>query len=271
MARFPWNHSSSVMDEITAAAKARVAREKARIPMDVLRTMNLEPRQPLDFAAPFRGDGLHVIAEVKLATPREGDIAAGGDPLDIALEYSRNGAAALSVLTEPEFFKGSLDYLARIREDVSLPLLMKDFIVDEYQIMQGWLYGADCVLLIVSTLGREGLGAMLKAARELELSALVEVHTEREMGEALGEGAALVGVNNRDLRTLKTDLKVSETLARFAERENVILISESGLKSHAELEALRAMGYRGFLVGSHLIKSGRPGAALANLLGRPSA
>jgi indole-3-glycerol phosphate synthase len=261
----------NVVDKIIAATRARVEREKRRMPIDLLRTMNIEPRPPLDFAAPFREDGLRVIAEVKLATPSEGEIGKNLDPLDVANAYARNGAAAISVLTEPEFFQGNLDYLARIREDVSLPLLMKDFLVDDYQVMQAWVYGADCVLLIVSVLGRDGLHDLLRAARELDLSALVEVRTEWEMETALKEGAALIGVNNRDLRTLKTDLDVSKKLACYAGRDGVVLISESGIRTREEMEVLRGLGYRGFLVGTRLIKSGRPGAALAELLGREAA
>ncbi|UCF80005.1 MAG: indole-3-glycerol phosphate synthase TrpC [Acidobacteriota bacterium] len=261
----------SVVDKIVAATRARVEREKEKISRDALRTMNLEPRQPLDFAAPFREDGLHVIAEVKLATPSEGEIGKNLNPLDVANAYARNGAAAISVLTEPEFFQGNIDYLARIRRDVSVPLLMKDFFVDDYQVTQAWVYGADCVLLIVSVLGRDGLHDLLQAARELGLSALVEVHTEWETETALKEGAVLIGVNNRDLQTLKTDLEVSKRLARYAGRDGVVLISESGIRTREEMETLRGLGYRGFLVGTRLIKSGRPGAALAELLGREAA
>ena len=261
----------SVVDKIVAATRARVEREKRRIPGDVLRKMNVEPRPPLDFAAPFREDGLRVIAEVKLATPSEGEIGRNLDPLDVANAYARNGAAAISVLTEPEFFHGNIDYLARIRKDVSIPLLMKDFFVDDYQVMQAWVYGADCVLLIVSVLGRDGLHSLLQAAKELDLSALVEVHTEFEMETALKEGVTLIGVNNRDLQTLKTDLDVSKKLARYAGHDGVVLISESGIRTREEMEDLRGLGYRGFLVGSRLIKSGRPGAALAEILGREAA
>jgi indole-3-glycerol phosphate synthase len=261
----------TVLEKIASAARIRIAREKERIPINVLRTMNLEPRIPIDFAAPLREPGLHVIAEVKMASPSEGSIGGNLDPLDVALAYAKNGASAVSVLTEPDFFEGSLDYLARIREDVKLPLLMKDFIVDEYQVMQGWVYGADAVLLIAALLGRNGLHRMMQAASALGLSALVEVHDEWEMGLALKEGAKIIGVNNRDLKTLKIDMNVSRKLAAMGRRENVVLICESGLKDRRTMEEMAALGYRGFLVGTYLIKSGKPGEALAALLGKEAA
>jgi indole-3-glycerol phosphate synthase len=260
-----------VLADIAAATKRRLEREKARTPEAALRTMLSAQRQPRDFRGALGPGGLKVIAEVKLASPSEGALGSGLGPAEVARAYCANGAAAISVLTEPDFFLGRIAHLTRIREQVPLPLLMKDFFLEAYQLLQARVFGADCALLIVALLGKEKLRAMLREAGELGLDALVEVHDERELEAALEAGALLIGVNNRDLRTLQVDLDVSRRLAPLGVKGGALLISESGLRSRAQLEELAALGYRGFLVGTHLIKSGRPGDALAALLGREPA
>jgi indole-3-glycerol phosphate synthase len=221
---------------------------------------------PGDFAAPFRAPGLHVIAEVKKASPSRGEIAPHLDPVEVARAYEANGAGAVSVLTEPEFFQGSVQCLASIRGEVGLPLLMKDFFVDPAQLIQARVHGADCVLLMVSMLGDRFLGPMMEGAADLGLSTLVEVHDQEELDIALRHDARIIGVNNRDLKTLKVDLETSHRLAPGKNHPNRVFICESGIHDPGEMKEFVRLGYRGFLIGTHFMQTGDPGPALARLL-----
>ncbi len=254
----------TVLDTIAKATRARVAKAKTVEPEGALRARLDDAPAPRPFRELFVKNGLNVIAEIKRASPSEGQLAGDLDPASIAKGYADNGAAAISVLTEPEFFHGDLKDLEKVRDAVSSPLLNKDFLLDEYQILQARLAGADAVLLIVALLGARKLADMMGGARLLGLDTLVEVHDEEEMKIALGAGAGLVGVNNRNLKTMEVDLATSRALARYSDK--AALISESGLKGRKDLEELAMLGYRGFLIGTHFIKSGRPGAALAEIL-----
>ena len=221
----------------------------------------------LDFSGAFAGKGPGIIAEVKLRSPSDPALGLGLDPVAAALDYARNGANALSILTEPEFFGGSMDIFSAVRMVTGLPLLMKDFFVDAYQFTQARARGADAVLLIAALLGKE-LGAMMKEASALGLSVLVEVHTEDEMEAALCAGARLIGINNRNLKTLEVDLATTRRLAPMVRGKDITLISESGIRDRADIKNLGDLGCRGFLIGTAFIKGGRPGAALAEILGR---
>jgi indole-3-glycerol phosphate synthase len=187
------------------------------------------------------------------------------DPVAIARGYEAAGAAAVSVLTEPTFFDGALEHLAAVRAAVALPLLRKDFVVTEYQLHEARAAGADAVLLIVAALEPAALKTLAAHAAALGLDALVEVHDERELEVALEAGARIVGVNNRNLRTLEVDVEASERLIARIPRE-VIAVSESGLRTRADLDRLRAAGYRAFLIGERFMGADDPGAALAELL-----
>ena len=212
-------------------------------------------------------DCINVIAEFKRRSPSKGVIRQAADPVEIAQEYGSAGAAAISVLTEENYFDGSLDDLRAIRSAVRLPLLRKDFIFDEYQLYEAANAGADAVLLIVAALDDAPLSSLREIAEDrLGMNALVEVHDEREMKRAAECGAKLIGVNNRDLRTFEVSLDTSLNLARYAPA-NAILISESGLKTAADLRRLKEVGYRGFLVGESLMRAKSPRQALAELLG----
>ncbi len=212
-----------------------------------------------------RTDGFNVIAECKRRSPSRGVLRAAYDPVALAQEYAAAGAAAISVLTEPAFFDGALDHLAAVREAVSLPLLRKDFIVDRYQVLEARARGADAVLLIVAALDARQLAALMADARHLDLATLVEVHDEAELETALQAGAAIVGVNNRNLRTLAVDVETSERLIARMPPE-VVAVAESGLRTQADLVRLRGLGYRAFLVGEQLVTSAEAGRALAELL-----
>ena len=209
---------------------------------------------------------VNVIAEIKRASPSKGEIRRGAEPPEIALAYSRGGASAISVLTEEDYFRGSLADLRAVRKTVSLPVLRKDFIVDEVQVYEAAAAGADAVLLIVAALDDEQLMRLRRLTEEtLGLDALVEVHTADEMRRARASGATLIGVNNRDLETFRVSVEVSERLAREAAAD-ALLVSESGLRSGEDLRRLRALGYNGFLVGEALMRAACPEAELRSLL-----
>lgn len=256
----------SVLDKIAAATRERVEAQKARIPQRLLEADIAAARQPHDFGAAFAAPGFNVIAEVKLASPSKGPIAPDLEPVSVAGDYLAQGAAALSVLTEPRFFQGDLSYLSRIRQACpEARLLKKDFMLDPYQFYQARLAGADACLLIVAMLEVNRLKELYALARELGLTPLVEVHTEAEMQVAVNLGADLIGVNNRSLETLVTDLRTSQRLRPLAP-PTATLICESGLSRGADLVQARDWGFDGFLIGTHLMATGHPGAALAELL-----
>ena len=224
------------------------------------------PSRPGQFAAALsRATEINVIAECKRRSPSRGVLRDAFDPAAIARGYEAAGAAAISVLTEPTFFDGALEHLAAVRDAVSVPLLRKDFIVSEYQLLEAKLAGADAVLLIVSALRPVELKVLHDHAARMGLDVLVEVHDATELSIALDAGARIVGVNNRNLRTLAVDLHASdELIARIP--GDVVAVSESGLKSADDLCRLRAAGYRAFLIGERFMTAAEPGEQLKELL-----
>jgi indole-3-glycerol phosphate synthase len=212
-----------------------------------------------------RHDTVNVIAECKRRSPSRGVLAAAYDPVAIARRYEEGGAAAVSVLTEPTFFDGALDHLAAVRNAVSLPLLRKDFIVDDYQLLEARAAGADAVLLIVAALEQSELVRLHAAAHALGLAVLVEVHDDDELSRAIDGGARIIGVNNRNLRTLAVDVDASFRLAARMPRD-VVAVSESGLQSRHDLAQLSAAGYRAFLIGERFMTDANPAAAIAALV-----
>jgi indole-3-glycerol phosphate synthase len=256
-----------LLTAIVAATRARVAAALAREPRAALARRALARRPD---AAAFarrlsRTDTINVIAECKRRSPSRGVLRAAYEPVAIAAGYARAGAAAISVLTEPGFFDGSLAHLEAVREAVDVPLLRKDFIVDEYQLLEARAAGADAVLLIVAALDDGQLAALSQAAAALDLAALVEVHDDAECRRALAAGAAIIGVNNRNLRTLQVNLQASREVAGVLP-DGSIAVSESGLTTPADLQAMRALGYDAFLMGERFMIEPDPGAALAGLL-----
>lgn len=212
---------------------------------------------------------VNVIAECKRRSPSKGVLAAEYDAAAIAQLYERGGAAAISVLTEPTFFDGALEDLAGIRRSVSLPLLRKDFIVDEYQLFEARAAGADAVLLIVAALDQADLVRLQMRAWEMGLATLVEVHDEAELTRAIDSGARVIGVNNRNLRTLQVDVDASYRLAVKVPR-GVVAVSESGLQTRADLERLAAAGYRAFLIGERFMTDRDPVRAIRELISSPA-
>jgi len=218
------------------------------------------------FRAALLAHATAIIAEFKRHSPSAGDIQGAADPVSLAGLYESGGAAAMSVLTEPEHFKGSLDDLRRVAAAVQLPLLRKDFLVDRHQVYEAAIAGAEAILVIVAGLTDADALKLLDAAHLVHLDALVEVHTEEELHRASALGATLIGVNNRNLKTLQVDLETSLRLAPLASPD-AVLVSESGLRTRADLVRLQSAGYKAFLIGETLMRSADPLAALAELQG----
>jgi indole-3-glycerol phosphate synthase len=255
-----------ILDDIVRDKRVDLADTKKRVSVDALRQrpLFLEPRR--GFASAIAAAGRAIVAEVKKASPSKGVICRDFDPVTIAKAYAASGARAISVLTEERYFQGHLDYLMRIRGEVNVPLLRKDFVVDTYQLYEARAYGADAALLIVAILPDEQLGELLFLAEELNLSALVEVHTENELDRAIRAGASIIGINNRDLRTFRTSLETTEQLVPRVP-PTALVIAESGINGIADIERLEKSGVRAFLIGEMLIRAADPGAKLAELLG----
>jgi indole-3-glycerol phosphate synthase len=222
-------------------------------------------RQGRFAAALSRAGGVNIVAECKRRSPSKGVLRAAYDPVAIATAYADAGAAAISVLTEPTFFDGSLEHLTAVRAAVDVPILRKDFIVSEYQLLEAKAAGADAVLLIVSALRPVELKVLHDHAARMGLDALVEVHDAMELSIALDAGARIVGVNNRNLRTLEVDVHASDQLVAKMPAD-IVAVSESGLRTAADLLRLRELGYRAFLIGEGLMVPADPGPALRELL-----
>jgi indole-3-glycerol phosphate synthase len=266
----------NILDKIVEEKKCEVAKLPARlIAVGDLRDAMLEHGERRDFLAALRkpryGD-IALIAEVKKASPSAGVICKDFDPIKIAKEYEAAGASCLSVLTDEKFFQGSLDYLRQIRAAVKLPLLRKDFIIDERQILEAIEWGADAILLIVAILADEQLIKFHSLATEAGLTSLVEVHDEAELERAMKISPALVGVNNRNLKTFKVDLATTENLAAklvspLVTHHSSLLVAESGIHIRADVERLKKCGAKAILVGESLLCGGNIQVKIRELIG----
>ena len=257
-----------LLDEIVARKRVDVAARRDAVPRPALdaRAAALAPPRSLAAALTPRAAGaVRILAELKRASPVKGVLAQGFDPVARAPEYVRAGASALSVLTDPHF-QGSLDDLDSVRGRVDCPVLEKDFVLDEYQVWEARAHGADAILLIVAILEPGRLTDLFQAAKGLGLSVLVEVHREAELERAADLGAGLIGINNRDLTTFRTDLATTERLAPRAPA-GACIVSESGVATRADVLRVRAAGAHAILVGESLSRSGDPAAKLRELLG----
>ena len=255
-----------LLTAVVGATRVAVAERRKLIPNGQLEreAAARTPRAEEFRAALARSEGFNVIAECKRRSPVRGILQKDYDPAALARVYARAGAAAISVLTEPSFFDGSVEHLKSVRDAVDLPILRKEFVVTEYQLIEARAAGADAALLIVAALEDNILASLLASVEALGLAAFVEVHDEVELERAVGAGAGIIGVNNRNLRTLEIGL---ETTARLIERMpgDVIAIAESGLRTHRDLVRLRDAGYHGFLIGEVLVTDSAPGRALEAL------
>jgi indole-3-glycerol phosphate synthase len=257
--------SATVLDSILEGVRADVAAREAVIPLADVKAAAEHAPPPRNVMAALREPGIGVIAEVKRASPSAGQLASISDPAKLARAYEEGGARIVSVLTEQRRFQGSLDDLDAVRAVVSIPVLRKDFIVGPYQIHEARAHGADMLLLIVAALEQQALAAMLDRTESLGMAALVEVHTEEEADRALQAGARVIGVNARDLKTLKVD---RDCFARIAPGlpTDVIRIAESGIRGTADLLAYAGAGADAVLVGEGLVTSGDPRSAVADLV-----
>ena len=255
-----------ILEELSALRRADAEEAAKTVPYGALVARIAEMPVPRDFRAAFAGEGIHVIAELKKASPSEGLIRPDFDPVAISRAYAANGAAAMSVLCEPHRFLGGEDYLRAVRATVGTPLIYKDFLTTDYQIAAARAAGADACLLIAAVLDDAALKHLLELAHSFSLTALVETHTEEEIRRAVGVGAKLIGVNCRDLRTFKTDPAITaELVAKIP--SDVTRIGESGIKTHADILKVKAAGADGFLIGTTLMRAPDPGAKLRELIG----
>ncbi len=253
-----------ILDEIIAYKKPELEARKTELPLKILTTAIWSLPLPMNFKdalLPSQDGRVRVIAEVKKASPSKGVIREDFDYLEIARIYEHNGASALSVLTDRNFFQGSIDYLSEIRHHVSIPLLRKDFVFDEYQIFEARGYGADAVLLIAAVLDDKELHDFVELAFNLGMAPLVEVHDEAELERTLKTNAELIGINNRNLQTFKTDLN---TTIRLIDRipDDKIVISESGINTKDDVSFLQNAGVDAFLIGEALMREADIGKKL---------
>ena len=259
-----------ILEEIAASTRTRVEAQKLKAsPEDIKQRALKLDRGSFAFEAGLRKDGLSFICEVKKASPSKGIIAEDFPYIDIAKAYESAGANAISVLTEPDYFLGSTDYLRDIRANVRLPLLRKDFIIDDYQLYESKLIGADAVLLICALLDKETICRYLAVCDALGLSALVEAHDAKEAETAVAAGARIIGVNNRDLKTFKVDITNAVRLRPLVP-ENTLFVAESGIKTPEDIDTLKNAGVDAVLIGETLMKTPDKKAALDTLRGTAS-
>ena len=259
---------TSRLAQIVESKKARLERLKRMIPAEAVkssagRTTLIKTRS--FYNALDRDDRLNLIAEIKKASPSKGLLREEYDPVEIAIDYESHGAAAISILTEEDHFLGSLEHLRGVRSNVSRPLLRKDFIFDPYQVYEAAGVGADAILLIVAILDAATLASLIQLAEQTGLDALVEVHDRQELNTALGAGAKIIGINNRDLKTFKVDLHTTLQLAPHVP-DAAILVSESGIHTADDIRMLRDAGCDAFLIGEAFMKADKPGRALRELM-----
>ncbi|MGD0373959.1 MAG: indole-3-glycerol phosphate synthase TrpC [Streptosporangiaceae bacterium] len=255
----------SVLDEILEGVRADLAARQRIVPLDRLKEVASGQPSPRDALAALGGDDVAVIAEVKRASPSKGALAAIADPATLAMDYEAGGARVISVLTEPRRFGGSLEDLAAVREAVGVPLLRKDFVISSYQLWEARSRGADMVLLIVAALEQNALVSLVERAVSIGMVPLVEVHTEAELDRAVESGARVVGVNARNLATLKVDRGV---FGRLAPRipDGIVKVAESGVRGPHDLLAYAAAGADAVLVGESLVTGKDPRSAVADLV-----
>jgi indole-3-glycerol phosphate synthase len=256
-------YDAAMLSEILAAARDRASAAARRY--EEFRSRAVQAPAPRDFVAAMTGTRLRVVAEIKRRSPSRGILAPALDPGQTARAYAKGGAAAVSVLTEPDYFDGSLRDLIAVRRAVEMPVLRKDFLLDPSQVFQARAAGADAVLVIVAAVDDGQLVDLVRAAEDAGIVALVEIHDARELGRALTAGARLVGVNNRNLETFVTDLGVAEALAPALVDTGVVTIAESGVSDPEGATRMAAAGYDAILVGEAAVTSVDPAALIRSL------
>ena len=240
----------NILQKINADTIERVKKYKSQIPLEQMRKLALAAPTRACFKTALTGGSLKLVLEVKKASPSKGILVEDFSPVEVALNYENFGAAAISVLTEPLHFLGADDYLTEISNHVQIPLLRKDFIVDEYMIYQAKTLGASAILLIVASLSKSQISEYLEIAKSLNLSALVECHDKQEVETALACNADIIGINNRDLKTFKVDINTSIQLRKMVPN-NIIFVAESGISTKEDLELLKQNNVNAALIGEH--------------------
>jgi len=259
--------NGNFLDEIISHKKKVLIGGKKRCSIDELRGLvgDLPPTRDIKSALTSPSTPIRIVAEVKKASPSKGIIREDFDPVEIAKTYEANGASAISILTEEKFFHGSLDYLKKIREVTAIPLLCKDFIFDEYQVYEARVLGADAFLLIAAILDDSKLKELLKTGRGLGMQAVVEVHNLEELKIVLQTEAEIIGINNRDLKTFKTDISATERLIKEIPQDKIV-VSESGINTAEDISRLRECGAHAFLIGESLMRERDIAKKLTELL-----
>ena len=257
----------NILDQINQDKQNEVDQTLQHITPDRLQKSADDQRMPKDFREALKADGLSIIAEIKKASPSKGLIRPDFDPISIARSYNANGANCISVLTESKYFQGSADYLKQVIEVVEIPVLRKDFIVDPRQIRESYEMGADAILLIVASLSASQITEFKDIAEGFGLTCLVEVHTEEELETALNCQCNLIGINNRNLKTFKTDIQLSLDLKERIP-DSVVCVSESGIHTTEHCQTLEKGGFDAILVGEALMRQSDPGESIHSLLGR---
>jgi indole-3-glycerol phosphate synthase len=254
-----------MLEKIIAQKREGVEQRKKAAPLTYLQERIVDQRPPLDLAPALKGDHIRLIAEVKKASPSRGLLSPKLNPIELARTYAEGGAAAISVLTEENYFLGSVEHLAAIKEMVGLPLLRKDFIFDPYQVYESRAYGADAVLLITAVLSQGQLKEMISLSHGLGLRCLVEVHNENEVERAVLSGAEIIGINNRDLNTFAVDINTTRRLRSLVPEERIV-VGESGIKSRKDVERLGRWRVDAVLVGEALVTASDIRAKMKELL-----
>lgn len=254
-----------MIEQIVARTRAGLAARQVAVPLHLLERRAAEQPPPRDFTGALRGPDLALIAEVKQRSPSQGLLRPALDPAALARAYAAGGAAAISVLTEPHFFGGSLEHLAAAKDAASLPVLRKDFLLEPYQLWEARAFGADAALLIAAILEPPQVVTLLALAQQLGLAALVEVHDEAELARALKAGAAIIGINHRNLRSLEVDLGTTERLRPLVPADRIV-VSESGIRTAADVRRLRQAGVQAVLVAEALVRATDPATKIRELL-----
>jgi len=257
-----------ILDQIVATTWKLLEERKIRKPLVQIEQVLSQQSSPTDLAKALKGSSIKLLAEVKRASPSRGVFCPDLDPGALARDYTRGGASAISVLTEPEYFKGSLADLEKVRAEVALPILCKDFIVDSYQIHEARACGADSVLLIVAILSQVKMRELLGIIHSLAMTALVEIHNREELERALALNPSIIGINNRNLADFSVDLRTTLQLRPFIPRDKVV-VSESGISKRADVLNLEDAGVDAILVGESLVSSSDPAGKIKELLGWP--
>jgi len=259
---------ADILDEIIKKTKADLEKRKKDFPADWLgRSLSFNPFIPRDVIKALKStedNPYRIIAEIKKASPSKGIIREDFDPMSIGQAYEQGGADALSILTEPHWFKGNIEYLGMVRRYVSIPILRKDFIIDKYQILEALVYGADYILLIAKALSRKELRGLIEYAHHLGLEVLVEIHDKKDLVKAIFAGANIIGINHRNLETFEMDMKLSHKLIPLIPNSKII-VAESGINDHETVVELSKVGADAFLVGEHFMRQDDISKALREL------